>query len=58
MSSRIAIIGMGASGQAAAQLALTHGADVLCIDSRSTAPVIPHTAQQYGSARLATRATS
>ncbi len=48
MSPRIAIIGMGASGQAAAQLALKNGADVLCIDSRSTAPIIPNTVQQYG----------
>ena len=48
MTPRIAIIGMGASGQAAAKLALHHGAIVTCIDSRETAPIIPNTTQHYG----------
>ncbi|MDP6935415.1 MAG: UDP-N-acetylmuramoyl-L-alanine--D-glutamate ligase, partial [Myxococcota bacterium] len=49
---RVLVVGMGLSGQAAARLALSRGATVTCTDLRDDAPSVPGCAAVYGSHRL------
>ena len=48
MSTRIAVVGMGKSGQAACLLAQHHGAQVLTVDSRNDAVKMPNAHYCHG----------